>query len=1270
MPSPSSVEEIEINKALKRIGATKFYKKSSVLTIMFGKNTILQFDVDKNKVQKTKENMVDVAHDIKINDGIINELKIILTRDYEEYLKQPEVEENGNQERQRPAQIALELTEQKCKKLFLDQFGTPYIALEINDHIETLQLKQSRFRNWLNMFYHVSENDTIGSEIITTVINILTAWAEFDSDSETVELFVRVGVLENEPNTIYYDLTNKKWEVVKITPQGWKIISSQDAPILFTRFANQKAQVYPGKSKDYLPDIFDKFIELINLSNGKTAEGINAAKSTKIMLKCYIICIFFVKIAKAISMTRGEQGAAKSTSQALVKMLIDPSAARLLGLPDSRNELIQILSHNYIAYFDNVSFIKDWLVDELCRGVTGSGNQKRKLFTDDEDMVANFRRCIGLNGINLGSARPDLIDRGLIYEPEPITDEDRKLEEEIWSEFEKIRPQLLAYIFDILVEVLKLKQNGGIKLERLPRMADFALHCEMISRCMGNPDNAFIDAFAKNVNVQTIESIASNPVAVVVMEYMKDTLKWKGLTTLLHTELQSKALLLGINTRDKLWPKAPNALSRKLTEVATPLRKAGINIESYTEDSHKNVRTIEITKTSPQSPQSPQNEKNNANRAQITSDKSGFFCGDISPNKTHGARPSNQKLSELLGNYLAFDFEWDGNADSQIEAASFVDSSGNSEVKFRNRDFNGSEADLLDYINTKILSYKWSMGWNTQGNPIDVSNIKICDLYRLHQRCKANNVPSIVQLRNQGIPFIAHSELGHIDLLNVYSKVMVKDGMYHNYRTNKLDDVSKALLGYGKYGDYSGEEFNSLPIEEAEKYSLRDSELVMDLSKYNNFEVLDAMLAIADITGLDFERVCRTNLSTWWATIFNAMAKEGECSKPVKLETDEGYEGAEVLPPKKGIYKDIVVIDAKSLYPSVVINYNLSFDRINCDCCKDDSKRIINKIIPEEFTKDCNFINPATDWICGKKDGAFPTKLKVFKAERLAQKALGNKAKQHALKILINGGYGVFGSSDYDYYDPRVAELITAAGRYILFEMQRTANRDYGFEIIYGDTDSLFLNKTSDKSVKDFQEKFNKKYDIELEVKNRYDKLLLSAGKKHYCGYENNEIDIVGYEGKKSDRCTLFHQVFFQILQDIFKREIDPILNVRKIFRNLDFNQVNSDLLQISKRVNKPLDEYEKSSQIYKIATATGAKQGDLIKYFSANEKKVGRSWTLDYAEADIPHYKQLLWNTIDETLEIAGDSLVELAKEFDVKVEKKPNKKSGKKSDKSKKKR
>ena len=103
----------------------------------------------------------------------------------------------------------------------------------------------------------------------------------------------------------------------------------------------------------------------------------------------------------------------------------------------------------------------------------------------------------------------------------------------------------------------------------------------------------------------------------------------------------------------------------------------------------------------------------------------------------------------------------------------------------------------------KLLDYDWSIGWNTQGNSSNAGSTKTCDLSILHERCEANKIKSIVKLRDKGLPYLIGKQ--HIDLLNVYSKAMVKDGFYHSaYRTNKLDEVSKALLGRGKYKNYSG----------------------------------------------------------------------------------------------------------------------------------------------------------------------------------------------------------------------------------------------------------------------------------------------------------------------------------------------------------------------------------------------------------------------------------------------------------------------------------
>lgn len=1315
MPAGPSVEAIEINETLKQIGVTRFYKEANVLYLLIGEEKngkLIAFDIEKS-FMKTLDNLKKSAKDNGVDSSTSEKLKLELPLNYGKYFKLPEEikaeekpQDNRDKEAVSSAVLAIHLAKEYSEEFFIDNLGQPYAAIKVDEHVEVHPIKGERFKNWLTKLYFdvtVAEaqkrqksdaaedkdrqrfsplGDILSSESLLKILRVLKAEAEF-SGKPRKELYLRVAKLQD---TIYYDLTNSKWQAVKITPEGWSIINS---PVLFKRYSNQTEQVMPLRPTRIAAggpgaagDIFDDFLELLNISGNK---------DNKLLFKCYIVSLLYHGIVHAALMLHGEGGSAKTSLQEFIKMLVDPSAVLTLSISYDIESMAQKIAHNYVCYLDNISKIPDIISDLLCRAITGTGFMKRELFTVDEEVIYQLKYCIGLTGVNLAATKPDLIDRGLIIEHKNIPNKKRMVT--ITNKFDKLRPKLLGYIFDILTKVLKFEKEHpeGLQLQNYPRLADFAEIGEIISRCMNNKDNAFLEAFQRNIDSRHRRIVNDSPVGQALEVFMgqKEQINgWTGtmgdLLPLLR-DIAKKDLQLESVKNGKYWPQVPTSLSKRINEIKPSLRAIGIEIERVSGDNtdrsytiSKNAKTphhpVDLTKTpsaAPAAPAATVAASTATNKEQFNSDKQGSTgaAGATFGNSTGQGGNFEKTLTETFGEYLAFDFEFDPTDNNRIDAVSFVDSTGNCEVKFRVRDFGGNEAALLDYINTKLLSYRWTMGWNTQGNTSDESNPKITDLAILNQRCKVNGVPSIVQLRYKGVPYIRHSELGHIDLLNVYCKIMVKDGIYHSYRTNKLDDVSKALLGYGKYKDYSGEVFNSLPIDEAEKYSLMDSQLVMNLSRYKNFEALDAMFAVSSIIRMGFEQVCRTNLTTWWSAVFDKTVPEH--MRPDKERFSGTYRGADVLQPKKGIYYDIVVIDGKSLYPSVAINYNLSFDTTSsCARCKDDPHTTVSNMFPYEFVKDFKFVVPDKDWICNPKhkQGFFPRHLEEFKAERLRQKDLGNKAKQHALKILINGGYGAFGSKDFDYYEPRVAELITAAGRYILSQMQDVAKKEYGFDIIYGDTDSLFLHKTTDAALKEFQQRFNAKYDIELEIKNKYDKLLLSAGKKHYIGYEKGEIDIVGYEGDKSDRCLLQQQVFSQLLDDIIKNEVDPLPNLRKVFKDLDANKVNSDLLKLEQRVNKPLNEYDDGSRIYKIAMEYGVKQGELAWFFNADADKVHKSYTRNPTEIDTVHYKGLLFNVVAEILDIAGHDLCKLAQEFGVKLNKdkrykKPAKKPAKKS-------
>jgi DNA polymerase, archaea type len=758
------------------------------------------------------------------------------------------------------------------------------------------------------------------------------------------------------------------------------------------------------------------------------------------------------------------------------------------------------------------------------------------------------------------------------------------------------------------------------------------------------------------------------------------------------------------------WPKKANRLTKMLRPMLSNLREGygiSITIESDTtgkKTGTKNTRWIEIRKVSPPSPPSSPDE----NQAQ----KDGRNGGDditatdrvsspIRPETdAHFERSGDGEGGEdtfrlPLGNnncstvplldgkdYVAFDLEWtdDGTSSRTIYAAAFVDNHENSKL-LHVSDFlkcDNPERELLQNVNQELSRYDLSMGWYSTGTAKYHEDTQEyldgvdSDLVVLHTRCLANGVDSLIDFNSAGIPYVKGRK--HIDLHSVFGKPMVQTTIFKNtYRTLKLDEVSRAVLlskqqslqAIGKYKGLTGKEVQSLlPVEEQKKYVLRDAELVMQLAKHNNGEVLDAMKAISELTGLNFDRVCRTGISAWWMSIFDSMVSKGESEAPAlssfnrkeRQLMDLAYTGGSVLQPKKGLYHDLIVVDVTSLYPTMAILHNLSFDTVNCECCRDDLQcRLDNKNI----TKDCKIEKEY--WVCKQKEGAFPKKLKIFKEERLKQKKLGNQVKQVALKILINGGYGVFGNHYFKYYDPRVAELITAYGRYTISKMKDIA-QNMGFEVVYGDTDSLFLhtrnNKTDlssniEEGVSKLKKECSKQLGIEVEHAKTY-KTAIISDKKHYIGWtgiQGKEPDIVGMEGDKNDRPKWINSVFRQTVYDIVtnssinNNDCDPIANLKNAISNLQSCNVDPELLKRSHRLSKNPEEYEnENDRKRKIGLAIGARKGDVIEYYESDNRE---GYSLNPQEISIRKYKVMLWKAVKDILEITGYGIAALEQDL-----------------------
>jgi len=272
----------------------------------------------------------------------------------------------------------------------------------------------------------------------------------------------------------------------------------------------------------------------------------------------------------------GAQGSSKSTLSKLARFVVDPSLVDVASFPHSQRELIQALAHHYFLFFDNVSHITEEESDTLCKAITGGGHVKRELYENDEDIIYTFMRCIGMNGINLVTTRPDLLERSLLLELERIEPVDRKTEKELYQNFAKDLPSILGGIFDVLVKAIKIQPT--IKLDAHHRMADWSLWGCAIAEALGYSKEEFLKAYQNNITRQSEMLLNENIVATTLFSFVEEKKEWEGTATELLQQLYTKTPLDYFEKQEKYWPKSAASLMRKINELRTYLRHIGISV--------------------------------------------------------------------------------------------------------------------------------------------------------------------------------------------------------------------------------------------------------------------------------------------------------------------------------------------------------------------------------------------------------------------------------------------------------------------------------------------------------------------------------------------------------------------------------------------------------------------------------------------------------------------------------------------------------------------
>jgi hypothetical protein len=483
------------------------------------------------------------------------------------------------EERRNQADRLIGYALEDVQELFVDQHGAPHALIDG----EPVPLT-SRCYSWLRRLMWEEEGRSVSGEYLKMAAGTLSAHAEFSGVSR--ELFTRAAWHEG---VLYYELRPTK--VVRVGPGDWTF--ETNPPVLFRRYVNLKSVPDPeaGGSLDVLD-------ELVNLKSERDRR----------LFKAYLVTLPLEHVGRPIFNASGAMGSGKTTIQRLIKRLLDPTAPETVRF-DPR-DFLQKAMYAYIVMLDKQNTIPEWAADTLCHLVTGEADSKRRLYTDDEDVIIELRRAVILNGINVPSERGDVLDRSLVVELERIPDAERKTEEQLWERFEEEHPKLLGAVFDALSRAIALKPS--IRLSRRPRLADWGEYAASVYEVMGWGAETFLKDWDEVVRVQNQATLDGSPVAQAIIKFMEDEEEYTATSSELHSKLKVLAVQLGVDVdRDKAWPKSARWLWRRIKEVLSLLVAAGIEANRGRDESAKQITLRKI----------PTNDGSDGSRGKSRTDK-------------------------------------------------------------------------------------------------------------------------------------------------------------------------------------------------------------------------------------------------------------------------------------------------------------------------------------------------------------------------------------------------------------------------------------------------------------------------------------------------------------------------------------------------------------------------------------------------------------------------------------------------------------------------
>jgi hypothetical protein len=448
----------------------------------------------------------------------------------------------------------------------------PMIDIQLQGHIESIGMADPRFRSWLAAEFHKRTDRYCSSDALSQLLECLRGQA---MSAPTHKVFHRVAQLGN---VVYLDLGDRDYTVIEVCAAGWTVLEGR-CPVKFRRPNSMKALPMPSKSADWsgLRDI------------------LNLKEEDWVLLMSWLSWGLFPNRPHPPLIINGEHGTGKSKTSELIKRLLDPAKALLLSMPREERNFKAHAANRWLITYDNLSGLSGEMSDALCRLATGGGLSDRGLYTDMDESVFEGVRPVVLNGIEALATRPDLLDRSIVLNLQPIS-EFRRITEQEWED------RLALCQEDILGSMLTalaqgLRERSKTKLLSLARMADFHVWGNCVETAFGFTAGTFEASYQANRKLIHETAIDNDAIATAILQLL-ETQNFSGTASQLLTKLGE--IVTEEQRKAPDWIKSPRVLGRRLARLAPELRKHGIEIKTGLRVHGARILTLELIPKPPE----------------------------------------------------------------------------------------------------------------------------------------------------------------------------------------------------------------------------------------------------------------------------------------------------------------------------------------------------------------------------------------------------------------------------------------------------------------------------------------------------------------------------------------------------------------------------------------------------------------------------------------------------------------------------------------------